>query len=125
MRTAWLWGCGLALALVSSPAPLAAQSDDKPKAQPVRRLVQSIELAAHKKYTFAGRVTLRVAPPNEGAPLEYYWGGKCKGSKMTASKLELLYLAMREGYAVEIPSEPIEHDDRIHMCVKAIRVIKP
>lgn len=123
MRTSRLMGLLLALA-VSGPSMSGAQTDDKPKAEPVRRVVHAIELAAHKKYTFAGRITLRVAPPNSGALLDYHWGGKCKGSKMTASKLELLYLAMREGYAVEIPSEPIQHDDRIYMCVKAIRVIR-
>ena len=59
----------------------------------------------------------------KGADLKYYWGGKCKGTKVSSSRLEILMDAMEEGYAVEIPAKPINYQDRIYMCMQRIRII--
>ena len=124
-----IWAACLAAMLFVQPTH--AQDKDKkdktkqPKdAKKVRRVVYSVELATHKKAKFSGKVTLAVAPPHRGPALEYYWGGKCKQTRLSSTRLELLYEAMKHGYAVEIPSKPIKYDGRIHMCMTALRVYR-
>jgi len=123
----------LALALLVGAASIIvpATADppaDKPptaakKAPPkVKRVIQSIELAAAKKEPFRGAVTVKLVG-RKGPMLSYYWGGKCKGTKLSSSQVALLYRAMKDELAVEIPSYPIKYADRIYMCMRSVRII--
>jgi hypothetical protein len=119
----------LAIALVLTTTRFA-HGDDKPAEPPPkhsepRRLLHAIDLSAHKDEDFDGRLTLRLAPPHTGPDIDYYWGGECKGSKLTTSRISALLEAMNRGYAIEVPSTPIKHEGRVHMCIRSIRIIKP
>lgn len=118
--------------LVGLAGAALAQSDDPPppapspapaKPQKIKRVVFAVELATSKKESFTGNVTLRIASGHQGPDLKYHWGGKCKGTKVSTSRLDLLMTAMEKGYAVEIPAEPISHDGRIYMCMQSIRIL--
>ena len=117
-------------AVVSSwPGPVNAEQAPPPK---FKRVVQSIELSTKKSTPFTGRVWIGVVPssskqPSTGPvppPLTYYWGGKCKGTELPPSRLEVLMQAMKEGYAVEIHAFPIEHAKTVVMCMQSVRISK-
>lgn len=103
------------------PPPVPAPAPAQP--QKIKRVVFAVELATGKKERFQGSVTLRIASGQRGPDLKYHWGGKCKGTKVSSSRLDLLMTAMEKGYAVEIPAEPISHDGRIYMCAQSIRIL--
>jgi hypothetical protein len=121
----------LVLVLAAGAFALPALGDDvpsKPKEpakakDPLRRVVHSIEIATHSKEPFGGAVTLKLAE-GDGPMLTFYWGGQCKKTKITTARLDLLSEAMHRGWPVEIPSFPIKHNDRIHMCMRSIRVLR-
>ena len=111
-------------ALLSSSR--VAADDTKVPTEPPRlkRVVHSIEVAVSSKEPFSGAVTLRLIGARESSMLTFYWGGKCKKTSMTPSRLELLRSAMEHGYAVELPSQPLAYNDRIYMCIRSVRVLK-
>ncbi|RLB64841.1 MAG: hypothetical protein DRI90_03585 [Deltaproteobacteria bacterium] len=115
------------LTLVILPAAADPPAGTPPKTEKkgptkVKRVIQSIELAAAKKEPFRGALTVKLIG-QQGPMLSYYWGGKCKGTKLSSSQVALLYRAMKDQLAVEIPSYPIKHQSRIYMCMRSIRII--
>ncbi|MBW2454006.1 MAG: hypothetical protein JRI68_05835 [Deltaproteobacteria bacterium] len=119
-----LW-VGLTSAIVPAAADPPGETPPKTakKAAPkVKRVIQSIELAVAKKEPFRGAVTVKLVG-QKGPMLSYYWGGKCKGTKLSNAQVALLYRAMKDQLAVEIPSYPIKHQDRIYMCMRSVRII--
>ena len=115
---------GGALAQSDDPPALPPPTKPRPKkSKKLKRVVHSVELATSKKAKFSGNVTLRITSDHKGSDLTFYWGGKCKGTKVSKSRLDLMYTAMKEGYAVEIPAFPIKYKDRVIMCMQSIRVI--
>jgi hypothetical protein len=88
----------------------------------VKRVIQSIEVAAAKKEPFRGALTVKLIG-QQGPMLSYYWGGKCKGTKLSNSQVGLLYQAMKDQLAIEIPSYPIKYQSRIYMCMRSVRII--
>lgn len=134
MKRTWLALVICVLGIGVAGGALAQKGDDPPPPLPppapakkpakLKRVIHSIELATSKKAKFSGNVTLRIASNHEGPDLTYYWGGKCKKTKVSSSRLDLMALAMKEGWAVEIPAVPIKYKDRIVMCMQSVRVIK-
>ena len=116
---------GVTFAIVPAAAepPAKAPADATKKAAPkVKRVIQAIELAAAKKEPFRGAVTVKLVG-QKGPMLSYYWGGKCKGTKLNSAQVSLLYRAMKDQLAVEIPSYPIKYQDRIYMCMRSVRLL--
>jgi hypothetical protein len=102
------------------------QPKEEPKSPPDkwRRVVHAIEVSISKREPFGGRLVLRMAAKDSQEPmLSYWWGGKCKGTEMTASRMALVVEAMKNGWAVEVPGFPIKHEDSIYMCMSSIRVL--
>jgi hypothetical protein len=134
MKRIWLGilACILSIGITSAalaqkgdePPPIPPAPKTKPKSKKFKRVIYAIELAASKKAKFTGNVTLRIASDHQGPDLTYYWGGKCKGTKVSATRLDMMMTAMKEGYSVEIPAFPIKYKDRIVMCMQSIRIIK-
>jgi hypothetical protein len=120
-----LWMGLVASALAVTLVAGASADGEKPPEGPVKRVIHALELATSSKADFTGSITLKIASGHQGPPLTYHWGGRCKGSKLGTSRLELLMQAMKEGYAVEVPSEPMEYKDRIYMCMTSIRILTP
>jgi hypothetical protein len=131
MRRRWLGIAACILSLGIAGGALARGDDPPPpvppapKAKPkkLKRVIHSIEMATSKKAKFTGSVTLRIVSGHEGPDLTFYWGGKCKGTKVSRSRIEMMLSAMKEGYAVEIPAFPIKYEQRIVMCMKSLRII--
>ena len=121
-------------ALLWSPTQAAASEAKEPAAeQPAPKqdsppaakwVVQSIEVSTKKSNPFGGRVTLRLVAGKATDILSYYWGGKCRKTKVPPSRLALLTKAMEEGYAVQIPAHPIKYGNSVIMCMQSIRVSK-
>src|SRR5262245_5590602 len=111
-------------ALVASSSVAADETKVPTEPPRLKRVVHSIEVAVSSKEPFKGAVTLRLIGARESSMLTFYWGGKCKKTSMTSSRLELLRTAMEHGYAVELPSEPLAYNDRIYMCIRSVRVLK-
>ncbi|MBW2528728.1 MAG: hypothetical protein JRI23_31425, partial [Deltaproteobacteria bacterium] len=86
-------------------------------------VVQAIEVSTRKKNPFGGRVMLRRVPGKPTDVLTYYWGGKCRGTRVPPSRLALLTEAMDKGYSVQIPAFPIQYENSVIMCMQSIRVI--
>jgi len=126
----------VAIALLSAKPATAddAPKDDAPtdkvvdawdkKKPPARRVIHAIEFAASSREPLGGAITLRMMGGSKGQKITYYWGGKCKGTKLSAARIAILIDAMDKGYAVEIPSKPIRYRKRISMCVRSFRIIK-
>lgn len=107
-----------------APAPDADSPPDERRQPPAPKwVVHSIEVSTKRDNPFGGRVTLRRVPGKPTDVLAYYWGGKCKKTKVPPSRLSLLEEAMEEQYAVEIPAFPIEYENAVIMCMQSIRVI--
>ena len=125
---------GVSIALLSTqPATADAPKDDvvgageNPKKTPAsapKRVIHSIEFAANQREPFDGAITLKLAGGAKRSMITYYWGGKCKGTKLSAARIAILLDAMDKGHAVEIPSKPIRFHKRIYMCVRSFRIIK-
>jgi hypothetical protein len=121
-------------ALVWSPAQAAAGAANEPAAEnaPTKKerppaakwIVQSIEVSTKKGNPFGGRVILQRVPGQATDLLSYYWGGKCRQTKVPPSRLALLTKAMDEGYSVQIPAYPIQYGNSVIMCMQSIRVSK-
>ncbi len=130
MKRIWLVGLLCILSIGGAGAALAqkpeASGTPHAPSQPakLKRVIHSLELSTSKKARFSGNVTLRIASGHEGPDLHYYWGGKCKGTKVSATRLDIMMKAMKQGYAVEIPAFPIKYQDRILMCMQSIRISK-
>ena len=104
---------------------------EQPAPPRTKRVVRSIELSTKKGTPFLGRVMVALVsdpsqkPTEPASPvLAYYWGGRCKGTDLPPSRVELLLEAMKEGYAVEIHAFPIEHEKAVVMCMQSIRISK-
>lgn len=124
----WLGIVACTLSVGLGGAALAQQGDEPPPVpapapKKIKRVIHSIELATSKKAQFTGNVALRITSKHEGPDLTYYWGGKCKGTKVSTSRLDMMMTAMKERYAVEISAFPIEYSDRIVMCMQSIRIL--
>jgi hypothetical protein len=105
--------------------PSAEQAPPKRGAEPAPKwVVQSIEVSTKKSNPFGGRVILQRVPGKATDLLSYYWGGKCRKTKVPPSRLALLTKAMVEGYAVQIPAFPIKYGNSVIMCMQSIRVSK-
>jgi hypothetical protein len=116
-----------ALFAMAAGGTVFAADESKAPGEPdkkLKRVVHSIELAVNSKEPFSGAVTLKLVGGKESSMLTYYWGGKCKKTSMPPSRIELLQEAMKQGYAVEIPSSPLAYGDRIYMCIRSLRIIK-
>jgi hypothetical protein len=132
MKRIWLGILACTLSVGIAGAALAQKADDPPpippkatpKSKKFKRAIHSIELATSKKAKFTGNVTLRIVSDHKGPDLTYYWGGKCKGTKVSATRLDMMMTAMKEGYSVEIPAFPLKYKDRIVMCMQSIRIVK-
>ena len=133
MKRLWLGLTATVLSVGIAGAALAQKGDPPPPIPPapapqtkkgkLKRVIFAIELATSKKAKFTGNVTLRIASDHKGPDLTYYWGGKCKGTKVSSTRLDFMMKAMKEGFAVEIPAAPIEYDGRIVMCMQSLRII--
>lgn len=133
MKRVWLGLIACVMCVAVAGGALAQKGDDPPpplppaqpkKSKKFKRVIHAIELATSKKAKFSGNVTLRIASDHKGPDITYYWGGKCKKTKVSTSRLDLMMMAMKEGWAVEIPAVPIKYKDRIVMCMQSVRVIK-
>ena len=115
----------LALGAVAIAASTTTSADEPAnKKGPPKWVVHSIEMSTVKRAPFRGSVGLRLeGGGSKGQTLTYYWGGKCKGTQLTVSRHDFLFRAMKERWAVEIPSFPIRRRGRIHMCMKALRIV--
>ena len=129
-RSLWLTALACALSMLAV-SPTAADDEKPPPNQPEKtpkktnkhkRVIHSIELATSKKATFTGRLVLRLVNA-QGPMLAYHWGCKCKGTKVSKTRLDMMLHAMKERYGVEVPSHPIQYDGRIYMCMQSIRII--
>jgi hypothetical protein len=67
----------------------------------------------------------KAKPAPRGPTLAYYWGGKCKGTDVPPSRLQLLAQAMKEGWAVEAQAFPIAYQGTVVMGMQSFAVSRP
>jgi len=111
-----------AAAQTSTPTKEPTEPATKKVPPKVKRIVRSLELVARKKSSFSGLVTLRLVGDKRGRDLHYYWGGKCKRSRLKTAHLNLLVMAMNKKLAVQLPSYPIRLGKTVVNCIRSVRV---
>lgn len=113
--------------LATTLTATTAAEDDAPSNAPKAassnaRVIESIELFTQKNAPFKGSIVVGFAD-QDGGQLAYYWGGKCEGSIVTNARVSLLYQAMRDKTAIEVPGKPIRVKDSVHMCMSSFRLL--
>jgi hypothetical protein len=105
------------------PSPTLPPPGGGSAANKWKRVIHAIEMSTSKREAFGGRLVVRLESDANEPMLSYYWGGKCKGTELQASRIQLVLEAMKSGWSVEVMGFPIKHEDRITMCMQSIRVL--